>query len=145
MRVLLLLLLVHLAFGRAAYAAPRAATRTPNQAPPPLPAGGDGGFPPGANIPPPPPGPPADFVDDSDFDEGDDMPDDYPRAAPPMPSQNQNQLPSQAAPAPGSGSSSGDAANKFGNTNKKIRFKIVKGAFLEPHEKRPRGESIDNQ
>ena len=91
-------------------------------------------------IPPPPGAPPADFQDDdTEFDDGDDLPSEaYPgrAAAAPPPGGQQNQGSVPAAPPPAFSGGGGTQRIAAG----KIQFHVVPGEYWEKGKKRQRGK-----
>jgi hypothetical protein len=87
---------------------------------------------------PPPPAPPPDFIDDdTDFDDGDDLPDEYPKAQqqPGAPGQQQpgnDRAPKVMAAAP--------RETPHFNADGKVHFKVVEGQYYEPGKPRQRGK-----
>jgi hypothetical protein len=119
--------------------------------------------------PPPPPGPPPDFIDDdTEFDDGDDLPDDFPPPAPqqnfnpsvsngqppfpqqqyqppqPQVNQNNNRALPQPPPPPVSQPMPSYETDRPRFTTGKIHFRVVKDEFYEKGKKRERGQ-MDRQ
>lgn len=123
--------------------------------------------------PPPPPGPPPDFIDDdTEFDDGDDLPENYmpPRPQAGMPGMNGGQMPYAPPPATNQGGAIPSAPlnpqaprqvpfppaqqpisamPSYENdrprfNGSKLHFKVVKDEFFEKGKKRERGK-IDQQ
>jgi hypothetical protein len=123
-------------------------------------------LPPPPMPPPPPPGPPPDFIDDdTEFDDGDDLPDDYPMppprgmpppamngqpgAAQPFPMQPGQIPPPPPPPAPPPQVNRPIPMPTYTNdrprlTGGKLHFKVVKDEFAVKGEKRERGK-LDQQ
>lgn len=118
---------------------------------------------PAAPMPPPPPGPPPDFIDDeTEFDDGDDLPEDYPMpmpnaGRPPMPGQppfpgqqpfpQQGQMPQQnqqppppPMPPPPPPRPTNYANDRPRLTGGKLHFKVVADEFGIPGERRKKGK-----